>query len=97
MATTVPAMRSEDPGSDLAGLSPHHRRRRLWGQMARAGFALSIIANVIESALDPQGTWFVVMRTAFAALFTVGVVLSVAFWWLARRERERTAVATPRR
>ncbi len=65
--------------------------------MARAGFALSIIANVIESALDPQGTWFVVMRTAFAAWFTVGVVLSVGVLVVARRERERTAVETPRR
>lgn len=90
-------MRSEDPGSDSVELAPHLRRRQFWGQVARAGFALSIIGDIIDSTLDPQGTWLLVVRTAFTAAFTAGVVLWVAFWWLARRERERTAVETPRR
>jgi hypothetical protein len=88
-------MNGESLSHEDDGVSPLLRRRRFWGQVIRAGFALAIIANVIKPTLDPQGTWFDVMRTALAATFTVGLVLWIAFWWLARRER-RSVEATVR-
>lgn len=88
-------MNGESLSHEDDGLSPLLRRRRFWGQVTRAGFALAIIANVIKSTLDPQDTWFDVTRTALAATFTVGLVLWVVFWWLVRRER--SAVESSRR